>query len=118
MKRETLATGGLLGVSVLIASCCIGPTLVLLFGVSISALGTLSVLEPFRPMLIAVGGGLLAYAGLRIYRRPAALGPDPCPDDACAPGPASRRLPRWLLGGAIVCYTVATLYPYVLEALL
>ena len=41
MKRETRATGGLIGVSLLIASCCIGPTLVLLFGVSIGALGTL-----------------------------------------------------------------------------
>ena len=37
MRKETLATSGVLGLSVLIASCCIGSTLFLLFGVSVGA---------------------------------------------------------------------------------
>ncbi len=118
MKKETLATGGLLGVSFLIASCCIGPAVLLLFGVSISALGALSALEPFRPFFIVLGGVLLAYVGARIYRTVPSMVDDACTDGACAPDSRSRKLTRRLFGAAVVVYVVSIFYPSVLEALL
>ena len=67
MKKETLATGGAIGLSVLIASCCIAPTLFLVFGVSIGALGTLSALEPISPTSLARASWLWALPGTRSF---------------------------------------------------
>jgi len=117
MKREALATGGALGLSVLIASCCLGPALFLLFGVSVGALGWFSIFEPLRPYLIALGGVLLLYAGLRIHRTPQRIPEVECGNGACAPGSRSRRLSRglfWIVSGI---YIVAVAYPAVVEAL-
>ncbi len=116
MKKETLATGGAIGLSVLIASCCIAPTLFLLFGVSGGALGALSTLEPYQPYFIGAGVVALGFAGHRIFR-PAEMGTD-CGNDACAPDARSRRLTRRFFIVAVVLFAGAVAYPYVLNALL
>ncbi len=116
MKKETLATSGALGLSVLIASCCIGPTLFLLFGVSVGALGMFSVLEPYQPYFIGAGVLALGFAGHRIFRS-AELDTD-CADGACAPDSRSRRFMRRFFFVAVVFFAVAAAYPYVLNALL
>ncbi len=116
MKKETLATGGALGLSLLIASCCIGPTLFLLFGVSVSALGLFSVLEPYQPIFIGAGLAALAFAGYRIFRESPAE--EACAEGACAPNSRSRRFTRTLFFVAVVLFAGAAAYPYVLNALL
>ncbi len=116
MKKETLATSGALGLSVLIASCCIGPTLFLLFGVSVGALGAFSTLEPYQPYLIGAGVVALGFAGHRIFR-PAEMDTG-CGDGACAPDSRSRRLTRQFFFLAVVLFMGAAAYPYVLNALL
>lgn len=115
-RGEKLALGGALGLSALIASCCLGPALFLLFGVSVGALGTLSALEPFRPAFIAVGGALLAFAGWRIHR-PAPAAPGPCAGEACAPDAPGRRSLRRLFWLAVALYAAAVAYPVILGAL-
>jgi mercuric ion transport protein len=117
MKRETLATGGVLGLSVLIASCCLGPALFLLFGVSVSALGALSVFEPVRPYLIGLGGALLLYAGWRIHRTAPAGQEAECAENACAPRSPARRVSRRLFWVATGIYAVAVAYPAVVATL-
>ncbi len=116
MNKETLATSGALGLAVLIASCCIGPTLFLLFGVSVGALGMFSVLEPYQPYFIGAGVLALGFAGHRIFR-PAEVATD-CGDEACAPDSRSRRATRRLFIVAVVLFMGAAAYPYVLSALL
>ncbi len=116
MKKETLATGGALGLSVLIASCCIGPTLFLLFGVSVGALGAFSVLEPYQPIFIGAGLVALAFAGYRIFRESPAE--EASADDACAPDSRSRKFARRFFIVAVVLFMGAAAYPYVFNALL
>ncbi len=117
MNKETLATSGALGLSVLIASCCIGPTLFLLFGVSVGALGMFSALEPYQPIFIGAGLAALAFAGYRIFRESPAE--EACAaDDACAPDSRSRRSTRRFFIVAVVLFMGAAAYPYVLNALL
>ena len=116
MKKETLATGGAIGLSVLIASCCFAPTLFLVFGVSIGGLGALSALEPYQPYFIGVGVLALGFAGYQIFR-PAAPNTG-CADDACSPDARSRRFTRRFFVVAVVLFAVAAAYPYVLNALL
>ncbi len=115
--KETLATGGAIGASLLIASCCVAPTLFLLFGISAGGLGMLAVLEPYRPIFMALGGAALAYAGWRSFRRtPAAEGSESEGD--CAPDSAPRRRTRRLFVAALALYLLAIAYPTVLGALL
>jgi mercuric ion transport protein len=61
----------------LIALCCIGPALFLLFGVSVGALGMFSVLEPYQPIFIGAGLPALAFPDYRILRESPA-------EEACA----------------------------------
>jgi mercuric ion transport protein len=117
VRRESLATGGVFGLSVLIASCCLGPALFLLFGVSAGALGSLSVFDPVRPYLIALGGALLLYAGVRIHRTPFAATEARCTGDACAANSPARRLNRRLFWAASGLYVVAVAYPTIVAAL-
>jgi mercuric ion transport protein len=116
MKKETLATGGAIGLSVLIASRCIAPTLFLLFGVSIGALGALSTLEPYQPYFIGAGVLALGFAGRRIFG--SAEIDAACADDACAPDSQSRRVTRRFFLLAVALFVAASAYPYVLTALL
>ncbi len=116
MKKETLATGGAIGLSVLIASCCIAPTIFLVFGVSVGALGMFSVLEPYQPIFIGAGLVALGFAGYRIFRT-SSTGEE-CADDACAPDSQSRRVTRRFFFLAVALFVGASAYPYVLTALL
>ncbi len=116
MKKETLATGGAIGLSVLIASCCIAPTLFLVFGVSIGALGALSALEPYQPYFIGAGVLALGFAGHQIFR--SADTEADCGAAACAPDSRTRRFTRRFFIVAVVLFMGAALYPYVLNALL
>jgi mercuric ion transport protein len=115
MNKESLATGGAIAASFLIGSCCVVPTLFLVFGVSVGTLGVLSALEPFQPIFIVVGFAALSYAGLRIFRDSA--GPE-CDSESCEPQARNRRLLRRVFPVAVLFFVMAISYPYVLNALL
>ena len=72
--KEELATrgilgGGAVGTALIFATGCLGTNLLVLLGVSSGALGALSVLEPYRPLLLVVSGVALAAGLWRILRR-------------------------------------------------
>ncbi len=115
MNRESLATGGAFAASFLIGSCCIVPTLFLVFSVSVSSLGVLSALEPFQPIFIVAGFIALSYAGLRIFRE--SPGPE-CDNESCDPQSRNRRRLRRLFPVAVLFFVAAISYPYILNALL
>ena len=118
MKNENLAVGGAFGASLLIASCCVAPALMLLFGVSVGGLGMLSRLEPNRPLFIGAGGASLLYAGWRAWRPAQVDSAEACVDESCAPDSPRRRRTRQLVTVAVILYGLAIAYPYALAALL
>jgi mercuric ion transport protein len=115
VRREEWAATGAIGASLLLASCCLAPTLFLLFGVSLATLSQLAYLEPYRPLFLALGGGALLYAAWRAWR-PAAG--SVCATQACTTDLPSRQRTRLLVLVAVLCYVLAIAYPYVLAALL
>jgi mercuric ion transport protein len=117
-KKETWAVLGSIGASLAIASCCLAPTLFLLFGVSVGILGSLSALEPLRPWFIAIGGGALSYAVWRTWRPTSVSFGAPCSDADCFQDASPRRRTRWLVAVAFALYVLAIAYPWVVATLL
>ncbi len=117
MRRETFAAAGTIGASLLIASCCLGPTLFLLFGVSIAGLGYLSSLEVYRPYFIVGGGAALLYAAWGAWSPPrAAASGETCSTGACAP--AAPRSVRGVVLVALALYVASIAYPWILARML
>lgn len=120
MKAGTLGTssgrsgGGALllgGLAAILAStCCLGPLVLVLLGVSGAWIGNLTKLEPYR--FYFIGGAVLAlfFAGRRIFRPI-----KPCePGEVCAM-PQTRRVYKILFGIVSVLVLIALVYPYVIR---
>jgi mercuric ion transport protein len=63
-KTGWLAAGGVLG-AVLASACCVGPLVLLTLGISGAWIGTLTVLEPYKPIFALVA---LAFIGLGFHQ--------------------------------------------------
>jgi mercuric ion transport protein len=105
--RAALAVGGL--AALLASTCCLGPLVLVMLGVSGAWIGNLTALEPFRPLAVAAALVALSLAWRRIYR----------PATACKPGevcaiPQVRRGYRVLFWIVAALVAVAVAFPYVL----
>ncbi len=105
-SKDHLATAGTLAAAAFIASCCVGPVLFLVFGTTIGALSSLSILEPYRAYFIAGGFGFWGYGFYRLYlRKPLAPGGVACAG-ACE-RPSSRARALLWVGFAILLLAIA-----------
>ena len=59
--------------------CCAGPLVLLSLGIGGAWIGNLTVLEPYRPIFVALVVALMGFAWYRLYRSPACE-----PAQACA----------------------------------
>lgn len=105
-ERGHLLAGAL--AALLSSACCLGPLVLLGLGVSGAWIGSLTALEPWRPLFIAVALGALLLAARRIWR----------PAAACAPGevcavPAVRRGYRVVFVGVALLVVASLAAPWV-----
>lgn len=84
-----LAAGGIVG-AILASSCCIVPLILITFGVSGAWIGSLSALEPYKPIFILIAVGFLAAGFWHVYFKK----PEPCEDDSYCAKPAASRLTK------------------------
>ncbi len=91
--------------SLLAASCCIGPTLFVVFGVSAGGLGYLTVLEPYRPIFLTIGYVAVAYSFYKLYIKD--------PKCACEEPRRIKKLSKGITWTALFLLIFATVYPYV-----
>ena len=104
-ERLALTAGDV--AALLAGACCLGPFVLVSIGLGGAWLSNFQLLEPYRPLLIAVALAALAFAGWRIYR----------PAAQCAPGEvcAIPRIKRgykigfWIVAGLLL--TTLT-FPY------
>ncbi|SRR5216683_2941003 len=101
-----LFVGGL--AATLASTCCLGPLVLVAFGLSGAWIGNLTLLEPYRPLFIAGALMALFFAGRRIFR----------PTQECDPGevcamPRTRRVYKILFGVVSALVLIALVYPYV-----
>jgi mercuric ion transport protein len=111
MHKETLSSVGSLVPSFLVSTCCLGPTLYVLFGVSVGGLSIFTPLEPYRPLFMLAAVGLLGYAFYHLYIRPPQF-------DCVEDGRSALRTSRVLFWIASLVFVTAALYPVVLPRFL
>jgi mercuric ion transport protein len=105
--RVALAAGGI--AAVLASTCCLGPLILVMLGVSGAWIGNLTVLEPYRPVFIAGAVVALYFAWRRIW----APVVDCAPGGACAM-PQVRNAYKILFWVVMLLVLVAFGSPYLL----
>jgi mercuric ion transport protein len=105
--RLALLAGGL--AAILASTCCLGPLVLVLLGVSGAWIGNLTVLEPYRPIFLGAAFVALWFAYRRIFR----------PVRACAPGevcalPQVQTTYRVVFWGVATLVLIALAFPYIL----
>lgn len=83
------AIGGIIG-AVLAASCCVVPLVLVTLGVSGAWIGSLTVLEPYKPIFAVLTAGLLGLGFWHAYFKPAEV----CEEGSYCASSKSRRLTR------------------------
>ena len=107
MRKEVVSTLGSLVPSFLVSTCCVGPTLYVLFGVSVGGLSIFTALEPYRPLFILATLGLLGYTFYYLYLWPPQF-------DCVADGRLALKTSRLFFWVASFIFVIAALYPVVL----
>lgn len=107
MRKEVMSSLGSLVPSFLVSTCCLGPTLYVLFGVSVGGLSIFTPLEPYRPVFMLAALGLLGYAFHHLYIRPPQF-------DCAEDGRSALKTSRVFFWIASLVFAVAALYPVVL----
>lgn len=106
-EQGILILGGL--AAILASTCCLGPLVLVMLGISGAWISNLTALEPYRPLFIAMALLALFFAWRRIFR----------PVDACKPGevcaiPQVRNTYKWIFWTVLALVLVALGFPYVL----
>ena len=104
--RVALWAGGV--AAILASTCCLGPLVLILLGLSGAWIGNLTALEPYRPHFIGVALVALFFAWRRIWH----------PVAVCQPGefcalPKVRRSYQALFGLVAFLVLVALVFPYI-----
>jgi len=97
-KNRSLIVAGIAAIGA--SACCVGPLLLLALGISGGWISTLTALEPYRPLFVAVTLVALGLAFRRLY-----LVSERCEPGAACATPSTRRNQRllfWLVTVALV----------------
>jgi mercuric ion transport protein len=105
--KGALVAGGI--AAVLASTCCLGPLVLVMLGVSGAWISNLTVLEPYRPVLIGLAIVALFFAYRRIFR----------PAQACRPGeicavPQVKATYKMIFWGVSALVVIALAFPYIL----
>ena len=112
MAQDKLANTSLIGggLAALIASaCCLGPLILVSLGIGGAWVSNLTMLEPYRPILVGIALICIALAYRKIYSTKAAG--NCSPDTFCADPQTNKnyRITFWIVS---VLVLIALLYPY------
>lgn len=120
MKMERIETkdsekGSLLSlagsvISAIVASiCCLGPLVLLTLGVTGTWIGTLTALQPYRPVFVTITLVFLGFAFFGVYRRPKAIC---CSAEKPCAISGSRRKYKTILWAVMILILGLLLLPY------
>lgn len=112
MNKGTLVGSIIAGIAA--STCCLGPLVLLILGISGSWIGNLSALEPYRPIFIGITLIFLGLAFRKLY-----LSPQACAIDKPCAQPANLRKQRitfWIVSAFVLIVMSFPWYgPYLLD---
>ena len=103
-----LSAAGVLG-ALAASSCCVLPLVLVSAGITGSWMSGLTVLEPYRPILLALTAVVLGAGFILVYRKPKSIACEG--GEACAT-PRSRRLTKSVLWLGTVFMAIGIGFPY------
>ncbi len=101
-RRGWYATGGMLG-AFLASACCIGPLALLMLGISGAWIGSLTALEPYKPIFAVIALGFIAAGFWQVYFRKPIL----CEPGSYCARPSSARITKAALWASLVLVLAA-----------
>jgi mercuric ion transport protein len=101
-RKGWLAAGGVIG-AILASSCCILPLVLVTLGVSGAWIGNLTVLEPYKPLFVALTAVFVGLGFWHVYFRAKPA----CADGSYCARPESSRLTKTALWIATVLIVLA-----------
>lgn len=101
--------------SALVATCCLGPLLFILLGVSASSVSALKVFTPYKPYFLALGILALTYAFYLLYMK---KNPVECACDVDPVKIRTKKMNRILFWIVVAIFVTSSIYPYVLKMIL
>jgi mercuric ion transport protein len=105
--RLALFAGGV--AAILASTCCLGPLVLVMLGVSGAWISNLTVLEPYRPPFIGAALIALFFAYRRIFRSAPACKPG----EVCAV-PQVRTAYKMIFWGVAALIVIALAFPHIL----
>ena len=110
-KKLTIPLVGGLFAGIAASLCCVAPLLLLLLGFSGAWMSHLTMLEPYRPIFIAIALMALAMVYVQLYK--------PSVHQCCAAEklcakPPTQRLYKNLFWGVVVVVIIAIASPYLM----
>lgn len=114
-KKTFFASISSLVPSFLVATCCLGPLIFILTGVSVTWLSSFTSFSRYKPYLILFGFLILLYPFYQLYLK------KPLIECDCETDPAKVRMKKvnkvlfWLSVGVLI---IASVYPYVFNSIL
>lgn len=113
IKKENIFIGGAVFAAIVSSLCCILPLIAVIFG--LGAFGAASTFETYRPYLLALAVGALAFSFYQVY-----FGRAECAEgESCATKPAGKINQTFLWAGllAISAFALAPYYTgYIIAA--
>ncbi|WP_264695025.1 mercuric ion transporter MerT [Candidatus Nitrosacidococcus sp. I8] len=106
-KHGVLFTGGL--AAILASTCCLGPLILVTLGFSGAWIGSLTILEPYRPLFIGVALISLFFAWRNIY-----YPTQPCSSEKICTIPRVQTIYKITFWTIVILVLIALGFPYVL----
>lgn len=105
--RRWFAAGGVLG-ALLASSCCIVPLVLISLGISGAWIGSLTALEPYKPIFIGFAIVFIVGGFWQVYLRK----PEPCEDGTLCARPHAARITKAALWISTILVLLAATIDY------
>ncbi len=106
-RNQLVAAGSVLG-AILASSCCIVPLVLITLGASGAWIGSLTALEPYKPIFVGFTMILLGFGFRHVYRKPMVA----CEDGSYCATETSGRITKSALWLATVLVLLALTIDY------
>lgn len=106
-RKSWLATGGVVS-ALLASSCCLLPLVLISLGLSGAWIGSLTALEPYKPVFISITVLFLAGGFWHVYFKK----PEPCEDGTICARPETSRMTKAALWIATILVLLALTIDY------